>query len=273
MTNGQSVLDRILGPQGLSVVFQPIVESRDGGFRLRSVESLVRGPRGTNLESADILFDYVRRKREEVRVDRACVAAVCAAAQELPSGLDLSINVHSATLARDPAFVDYLLKEARSRQIEPERLTIEIVEHASGWAGQELAAGLRAIRRAGICVALDDIGLGQSNFRMIVDCRPDYFKLDAYFVKGAAADSYRQAVLGSIVVLSRMVGARVVAEGVEKQADLDMAVSLGISLFQGFLFSRAVPGPEIGGPAWSGRGNEGAGVLGPRLTEERRNAS
>jgi EAL domain-containing protein (putative c-di-GMP-specific phosphodiesterase class I) len=249
MTAMPTFMDRILAPGALTVLFQPIVERDGGGFKLSAVESLVRGPKGTNLEPAEILFDYVRRKREEIRMDRACVAAVCEAARALPPELDISINVHSATIARDPGLVGFLVDEARARGIGPERLTVEIVEHASHWVGPGLTAGLSALRQAGLRVALDDIGLGQSNFKMIVDCRPDSFKLDAYFVRGVHADPYRQAVLQSVVVLAERVGARVVAEGVEERADLDAAVALGVSRFQGFLFSRGVAGAEIAGRA------------------------
>ena len=248
-------LARVLGPGGLTVLFQPIVQRRNGGFTLRSVESLVRGPKGTNLEPAEVLFDYVRRKREEIRMDRACVAAVCAETRALPQDLDVSINVHSATVARDERFVDYLLEQAASAGLGKERLTIEIVEHVSEWAGPGLAKGLDAVRGAGIRIALDDVGLRQSNLRMVVDCRPDYFKLDRYFVQGAHADGYRRAVLESVVTLARNVNAGVVAEGVEDEADLDTAASLGITLFQGFLFARAMPAGEVA--AWARRASAG----------------
>jgi EAL domain-containing protein (putative c-di-GMP-specific phosphodiesterase class I) len=91
-------------------------------------------------------------------------------------------------------------------------------------------------------LALDDIGLGHSNYKMILDCRPDYFKIDRYFVQGAGSDFYRQAVLKSVSELARPFGARVVVEGVENEEDLVAARAAGATLFQGFAFSRALPG-------------------------------
>jgi EAL domain-containing protein (putative c-di-GMP-specific phosphodiesterase class I) len=61
----KDLLDAILEPGGLRVRVQPIVEVHGEEWRLHGVECLMRGPKGTNLESADILFEYVRRKREE----------------------------------------------------------------------------------------------------------------------------------------------------------------------------------------------------------------
>jgi len=68
-----SGLNAILAPGGLSVRFQPVIALNSSGHTLHALESLVRGPRDTNLESADVLFEYVRLKHEESTVDRACV--------------------------------------------------------------------------------------------------------------------------------------------------------------------------------------------------------
>jgi EAL domain-containing protein (putative c-di-GMP-specific phosphodiesterase class I) len=76
---------------------------------------------------------------------------------------------------------------------------------------------------------------------MILDCRPDYFKVDRYFALGCAKDPYRQAVLESIHELAQRFGGRVVAEGVEVPDDLAAIQAIGIDLVQGFLFSPAAP--------------------------------
>ncbi len=240
-----SCLDRVLAPGALTALFQPIVERRADGCFLRSVEGLVRGPQGSTVEPAEVLFDYTRRKGAEAVVDRACVSAVLAAAEELPSDLDFAVNVHAVTLARDPEFVAHLLDEAKRHGVAPARVTVEIVEHSSEWMGSVLTESLDALRHIGVAIALDDIGLGQSNFRMVVDCRPDCLKIDRYFCHGVHGDPYRQAVVRSVAVLARSLGARVVAEGIETVEDLETAGQLGVTQFQGFLFSRPVPAAEL----------------------------
>ena len=96
------LLDSILAPDALWVRFQPIFEISGGGRRLHALECLVRGPRGTNLETADVLFEYIRQKREESRVDRACVTAIFTAARALPTTVKLNVNVHAATSENIP---------------------------------------------------------------------------------------------------------------------------------------------------------------------------
>jgi len=237
----KDLLDAILEPGGLTVHFQPILELRDGGRRVYGLECLIRGPKGTNLESADVLFDYVRRKREESLVDRACVKAAFENARELPGRPQLSINVHASTLGRDHEFLVFLGDVADVNAVSLSQVTVEIVEHAPPWDGRSFLGALEGLRRIGVRIGLDDVGLGQSNYRMILDCRPDYFKVDRYFALGCAKDPYRQAVMQSIHELARRFGGRVVAEGVENTEDLAAIQAIGIDLVQGYLFARAAP--------------------------------
>ena len=60
-----SALNTILQPGGITPLYQPIVHVSNGHTQIRGVECLSRGPKGTNFESAQVLFDYVRLKREE----------------------------------------------------------------------------------------------------------------------------------------------------------------------------------------------------------------
>jgi len=239
-------IDALLEPGALSVEFQPIVETRAEGRRLLALEALVRGPGGTNVEAAPILFEYMRRKREEVAIDRACVTAILAAAQRLDPGVALSLNVHAATLSRDPEFLTFLADAADSRAVRLDRLTLEIAHHAPLWEGESFRSTLEALRHTGVQIALDDIGLGQANYQMILDCKPDLFKVDGYFVQGCAGDFHRQAILESIQGLARKFGARVVAEAVETEADRAALERLGIELFQGFLFARPQSAETLG---------------------------
>jgi EAL domain-containing protein (putative c-di-GMP-specific phosphodiesterase class I) len=230
----------ILAPGGLSVRFQPILDITGPTATVHGFECLMRGPAGTNVENAEVLFDYVRKKREESLVDRTCLATALRAAQRLPGSPHLSINVHASTLGRDHGFLDFVAEAAEQRGIAVTRLTIEIVEHAPAWDGPSFARALEGLRRMGIAIALDDVGLGQSNYRMMLDCAPDYFKIDRYLVTGVSQDLRRQAVVESVAQLARRFGARVVAEGVETEDELEVVRRADVGLVQGHLFSPAL---------------------------------
>src|SRR5262249_36752018 len=245
MTTAPSLLERVLAPDGLSVVFQPIVEMRDDGPRLHGVECLTRGPMGTHVESPTILFEYVRRLGEEAIVDRACLAAALDSARDLPAWPRISLNVHASTLSRDSDFPRFLAELAASASVAATRITVAIVENAPPHDGPAFSMALRSLRASGMRIALDDVGLGHSNYKMIVDVRPDYFKIDRYFVRSVQGDAYRLAVLESVARLADRVGARVVAEGVETREELAAVMGLGIDLVQGFLFASPLSPEQV----------------------------
>lgn len=234
------LIDRLLDPAGLEVRFQPVLrlDGDEGARRLLALEALIRGPRGSNMESPAVLFDYVRRKREEVAMDRVCAGRALEAAAGLGRPVNLSINVHAATLSRDPEFLTHLGDSAAQHGVPLSALTLEITHKAPLWEGESLTGALDAARHIGIALALDDVGLGQGNYQMILDCKPDFFKVDGYFVRGCAGDFHRQTILESIVGLGRRFGARVVAEAVETEDELKALRRLGVGLAQGHLFAR-----------------------------------
>lgn len=233
-----TLLDRILRPSELQPVFQPVIDVAGPARQGHYYEGLIRGPRGTSVESPEILFEYARRKRSLPAVDRACMEAIFAAASALPGEPRLGINVHAPTLALDPGFIGFLTLAAERWNVAPERLVIEIVEHAAPWDLAALKKSLVDLRNLGIRIALDDIGLGQSNYLMMLECKPDYFKIDRHFVTDCHRDFHKRAVLRSIAALALQFGSQVIAEGVESMADLETVNATGISLVQGWLFGR-----------------------------------
>ena len=237
----RTLMDAIVRPGALTAAFKPVFDVAAGRPRLDYAEALIRGPKGTSVEAPDVLFEYARRKNCSAEVDAACVRAVLFEARLLPPSVRIGLNVHASTLALDPEFLNVVGDSASVNGIDPARLVIEIVQHAPPWDVAGFRNGLSGLRAIGARIALDDIGLGHSNYMMILECRPDYFKIDRYFVHDARTDFYRRAVLASVAQLARPFGAQVVAEGVETADDLLAAREAGISLFQGWLMSGAHP--------------------------------
>ncbi len=233
-----TLLDRILAPGGLTVVLQPIFDAEGPAPVIHSYECLTRGPAGTNMESADILFEYIRRKKAEQTLDRACIEAGLEAGSRLSGLPHFSLNVHAITLATDPEFPEFLKAAAGRRGISTTRLTIEIVEHAPTWHEDSFLDTLVRLRQLGVQIALDDVGLGHSNYKMIIEADPEYLKIDRFFVTNCPNDRKRRAVIQSIVELAHQFEASVIAEGVETREEFEWLLSHGVHLFQGYYFSR-----------------------------------
>jgi EAL domain-containing protein (putative c-di-GMP-specific phosphodiesterase class I) len=232
-------------PHGLRVVFQPIVSAEGSDVRLVGLECLARGPAGTAMESPLVLFEHARRRGIEHLLDRAMMLCALDGLAGLAGDPPAALNVHASTLARDVGFVPFLCAQAAARGIQCSRLTVEIVEQMPARCRSGFARAMDGLREANIRVALDDVGLGHSNFGMMLDARPDFLKLDRWLVAGVESDRRRRAIVTSVADLAPRLDARLIAEGVEDPRELGALQALGIERFQGYLFARPLSAREL----------------------------
>ncbi|MGO8796539.1 MAG: EAL domain-containing protein [Candidatus Sulfotelmatobacter sp.] len=244
------LLEEILQPTGLSVMVQPIVRVSPRKRTLHGVECLSRGPKNTLFERPDLLFDYVRRKKAELIVDRKVTELALQACSRIPDPIRISINIHASSLGRDRDFSSHLQQLASNAGIRMSRITIEIVEHAPMWNKPQFQQTVAELQRLGVMMALDDVGAGQSNYHMILDAAPNCFKVDAFIVQDIHSDFRRRAIMASVVKLASELGGTVVAEGVESEEDLDALSELGVGFMQGYLFSRPVTIDQLLSSCW-----------------------
>ncbi|MDH5674071.1 MAG: EAL domain-containing protein [Myxococcales bacterium] len=233
-----TLLETISAPGALRVVLQPIVKITELQPEIVSFECLTRGPMGTNVERPDILFEYVRRKGATAHVDLLCLAGAFEQGLAAAEGRPLSLNVHASTLAARDDFDARLVELLELHEVSPRRATIEIVEHSPDFDGPRFLRAIERLRTRGHRIALDDVGTGHSNLKMILDCRPDYLKIDRYFVQQIETDTARQAAITSLVGVAASLDADVVVEGVETPEQLVQVRRLGVGLVQGYYFAR-----------------------------------
>jgi EAL domain-containing protein (putative c-di-GMP-specific phosphodiesterase class I) len=240
-----TLLSKILTPGAISTVFQPIYKADPTGLRPVILECLSRGPISTNAAHPGVLFEYAQLKAAEPLIDRACVTAALDTVAVLNRPEKFSLNVFAATLVRDAGFVRWIAEQMNQLHLNPSRLIFELVEHGEAWDTQAFLSSLRDIRALGSAVALDDVGLAHSNFQRILDCDPEFLKLDRCIVRNCDRDPRRQALLRSLGLLAKDLGSNLIAEGVETYQEMNTVQSHDISLFQGFLFSKPVSVAEI----------------------------
>lgn len=231
-----SVLNPAALPGPLGTVLQTIVDTTEAVPKVFAVECLTRGPSGTELEQALPLFDYIRSHGLETEMDCATVGRALHAAAGLAPRI--ALNVHPCTLGDHGKFVRCLIEQTKAAGIDLSQMIVEVSEDRPARDPLAFAAALRALRDRGVAIALDDVGFGHSNYKAILDCRPEYMKIDRYFVHGASSDGGKRAVVRSILTLAEFFNARVIAEGVEEVEDHVALKALGVELFQGYLFSR-----------------------------------
>ena len=158
--------------------------------------------------------------------------------------LTLTVNLRrrsSPTTASCHDLVDIL----RSTGLSPDRLVLEMTESAMFHDTQTTIARLAALRDLGIRVAVDDFGTGYSSLGYLRRFPVDMLKIAREFVVPEGGDPEGWAFAGAIVALGRTLGLRIVAEGIEEQAQLEQLRTLGCELGQGFLFARPMGGEEV----------------------------
>lgn len=240
-----TLLDTILSPGGLRTVFQPIWRIDCDPPEAIALEALTRGPQGSTLEAPDVLFEYARRRREEALVDRAAITTALISAHDLPRRLPLQLNVHASTLGRDSEFPDFLADACDATNTAVTDLTIEVIEESDVVDETLFLESIRRLREAGARIAIDDIGRGRSDLRMLVLVRPDEIKIDRYLVDGCSADPVRAEVLSALVTLANRWGSQLIGEGIETKADLETLRRLGVGFGQGYLLARPAPAAQL----------------------------
>lgn len=124
--------------------------------------------------------------------------------------------------------------------LTPDRLVIEVTEHSRVADYKALAAALEPLR-AHARIAIDDVGAGYAGLRHIVDLKPDILKLDMSLTRDLGRDPARRALAHALVLFAREIGCGLIAEGVETASERAALERIGVTLAQGFLFSRPMP--------------------------------
>jgi diguanylate cyclase (GGDEF)-like protein/PAS domain S-box-containing protein len=127
-------------------------------------------------------------------------------------------------------------------------LCVEITEGVLLDASAKTAQQLLRFREAGIEVAIDDFGTGYSSLAYIKRIEVDYLKIDRSFITNIAAESTDYPLVEAIIMMAHKLGLKVVAEGVETEAQLALLDSIGCDYIQGYYYAKPLPKPEF--EAW-----------------------
>lgn len=153
--------------------------------------------------------------------------------------MSLCVNVSAHQLLHEEMGSSLLELLTRYR-IQPGMLILEVTESHHIDDPKRAIGILRPLRKAGVRIALDDFGMGYASLRHLHHLKAlpvDILKLDKSFIDGLPEDG---AMAGVIIGMAKTLGLKLVAEGIENQAQCDWLLNEGVTLAQGYLFSRAM---------------------------------
>ncbi|MGC9666259.1 putative bifunctional diguanylate cyclase/phosphodiesterase [Planosporangium sp. 12N6] len=232
----------------LMLVYQPVVHLPDG--RVTGVETLLRWhhPRLGTVGPDE----FIPLAEESGLIDRLGEFVLHEACHQLSrwiaDGHDvyLTVNVSPREL-HDPEYATRLGQLLRGHRVPPERLVVEITEHAVAQDVQQVVDRLTALRAAGVRVALDDFGSGYSSLGQLRTLPVDILKIDRTLIAPTGTGSVRFAPpLADVVVqLGNRLGLDVVAEGITEAGQRKVLEDAGCRYAQGDLFGRPMPAERV----------------------------
>lgn len=239
-----SDLRRALAERQFRLYYQPIVDLEDGS--VRKAEALLRWQHperglvspaefipvaeetGIIVEIGDWVFREAVRQAAEWRA-------------RIHPEFQISVNVSPVQFrnadGREQGWLDCMRKTG----LPGPAIVIEITEGLLMDAGKETTDKLLRLREHGLRIALDDFGTGYSSLSYLKKFRIDFIKIDQSFVANLDSSGEDLVLCEAIIAMSRKLGIRLVAEGVETDMQRGVLAEHGCDYGQGYLFSRPLP--------------------------------
>jgi diguanylate cyclase (GGDEF)-like protein/PAS domain S-box-containing protein len=226
----------------IEVFYQPVFELSTG--RATSVEALARWRHKSRGLIPPAEFIPVAEEGGLIgELGKLVLAAACRHAVMLPDDIKVAVNLSALQFASGD-LVDSVMVALADSGLAETRLELEITESVFLADSQENLKTLERLKRLGVSIALDDFGVGYSSLSYLTAFPFDEVKIDKSFIDRIDR-SETVAVLGSIVQLAKTLNLSIVAEGVETCEQVEKIRSLGITLGQGYFFSKPVPFSEL----------------------------
>ncbi|MFL9986678.1 EAL domain-containing protein [Paraburkholderia sediminicola] len=229
-------IEELIARRDLSAVFQPIIDFDDGA--ILGYEGLIRGPAGTPLEAPFALFSQALAEGCALELEQAAARTCIDAFAKLDFDGKLFLNFSAGAIRQLADAHDETLALLRHRGVDPQRIVIELTEQSTIPDIASFLPVISALRTAGAQFALDDYGTANASMNLWVRLQPDVVKIDRFFIHGIASDSLKFEAVRAMQHFASASGARLVAEGIEDEADLIVVRDMGIGCGQGFFFGR-----------------------------------
>lgn len=231
-----TTLREIIDEKLLQPVFQPIFDLTVP--EVTGYEALIRGPKDSIFYNPKNLFNEAKSRDLIVSLEYLCIELACREFKEKKIQGKLFVNISPMSLIKGNAekhIVEILQGELN---IDREKVVIELSEQYPVDDYALISNGIRYLRDSGYELAIDDLGAGYSGLRVWSEFSPEYVKIDRHFIDGINLDPIKYEFVRSIQEISRSLGCKVIAEGIETEEELKSIRALGITHGQGFLLGK-----------------------------------
>ncbi len=236
----ENLIRSAIEQEEFSLYFQPKVDAKTS--RLVGAEALLRWqhPERGAIAPADFI-PIAEETGLVIPIGKWVLREACRQVKNWASSaagaVPVSVNISSHQF-RDGSLVEDVFQALSRASIDAELLELEITESVLLQDVENTLIELQALKKSGVSLSIDDFGTGYSSLSYLKRFPIDTIKIDQSFVKDLHRDADDAAICAAILAMSRQLGLRVVAEGVETREQLAFLRSHGCHQIQGFLFGK-----------------------------------
>ena len=252
----QTDLQIALDKGQFTIHYQPIVDIAEN--IINGVESLIRWehPEKGNI-SPDEFIPIAEESRQIVQIGEWVLRTACQQQVDWErkniASINMAVNL-SAVQFNQRSLLPQVEKIMQETGIREDQLTVEITESTLTETGGDVIAKLHALKSLGLKLAIDDFGTGYSSLAYLKRFPIHHLKIDREFVKDLPENTQDIAIARSIIKMAHELQIKVVAEGIESQAQLRFLKDASCNFGQGFHFGKPMPAAQF--EEWLGHYNQ-----------------
>ncbi len=242
----EKAVERAIKNNSIQMVYQPI---HNGKNRVLTLESLARLTDETlGVISPDVFIQTAENNGSILKLGEQIFRKVCRFIRDNSEALEtvdyVSVNLSMAQCMKENIARD-LLRIVREFGIDPHKICLEITETASTTSFSMVRRMMEQFETLGFRFSLDDFGTGYANFQYISELPFTNVKLDKSLLWSAMDNTKRMNLLRSISKTMQSLELKTICEGVETQEQIDVLEDIGITIHQGYFYSKPLPESEL----------------------------
>ncbi len=245
----QHEIDRAIGEEQLSMVYQPIIDLASG--KVLKMEALVRWthPR-LGIISPGVFITLAEETGHIRSIGEWSIRSACIQAKQWfdKSNIEMKISVNVSAVQFMQQEVDKLILDALDQSnLLPRQLEVELTETALMTQIDVMRDVLNVFSSKGISIAIDDFGTGYSSLSYLHELPINCLKIDRSFISGLPSHKSK-SIIRATKLLANSIGVDVIAEGIETLEQQKELLLLGCHIMQGYYYAEPMPAESV--PAW-----------------------